>query len=60
MVEGLDIFRAGRLQAGDFNNQSVNLSSAVRFFAVAKNPPTSAGYLHDGPPPSGGGGHRPG
>ena len=26
-----------------FNNQSVNLTSVVRFFAVAKNPPTSAG-----------------
>ena len=31
------------------DNQSVNLSPVVRFFAVAKNPPTFAGYLPDLP-----------
>jgi hypothetical protein len=32
------------------DNQSVNLSPVFRFFAVAKNPPTSAGYLRVGGP----------
>jgi hypothetical protein len=29
----------------DFDNQSMNLAPVVRFFAAAKTPPASAGYL---------------
>ncbi len=43
--EGLEVFRGGRFQSEVFNNKSVNLPPGVRFFAVAKTPPTSAGYL---------------
>jgi len=43
VVGGQDIFRGGHFQARDFNNQSLNLTPVVRFFAAAKNPPTSAG-----------------
>jgi len=45
LIRGWDIFHGGSFQTGDFNNQSVNLTPVVRFFAAAKNPPTSAGYL---------------